>query len=350
MAGIAKNLGGQVAGVGCLLFFVVFWSAITLTFDFLIAKASIHQIHALGYSTAIGTITSSEVEANDDGDGTTYRPVIKYFYVAGDQRYEGDRYRYGQMGTGDRSAHRIVESYPVGRQVEVHYAPHYPADAVLRVGLEGLDLFVMMFMLPFNLIMLGLWLAILGGVRYRLSRPVAGGAKVIDDGRHLRVRLSPQKPFLIGVAASGGVAFILVFVVGFAFGFNAPMVVMVAAWGLILGGGGIAWLQVHRRLARGDSDLLIDEFRSSLTLPRTFGRQGDVVVPSGRIVAIEVAHEEKPDSDGDTHYRYVPVVVFTDDDGPQRREKLIEWRDESSAEQLVEWLRERFRVKPSSES
>ncbi len=116
MVGIAKKLGGPVAGVGCLLFFAVFWSAITLTFDFLVVKASIQQIHALGYPTAIGTITSSEVEGNDDGDGTTYRPVIKYFYVVGDQRYEGDRYRYGQMGTGDRSAHRIVESFPVGRQ------------------------------------------------------------------------------------------------------------------------------------------------------------------------------------------------------------------------------------------
>jgi hypothetical protein len=218
------------------------------------------------------------------------------------------------------------------------------------VGLEGLDLFVMMFTLPFNLIMLGLWIAILGGVRYRLSRPVAGGAKVIDDGRHLRVRLSPLKPLLIGAAASGGVAFILVFVTGFGFGFNAPMVVMLAAWGLILGGGGIVYLQVNRKLARGDSDLLIDDFRSCVTLPRTFGRQQEVVVPSGKIVSIEVEHVEKRDSDGDTHYSYIPAVVFTDDDGSQRREKLIEWKDEESAEGLVEWLRERLRIKPSSES
>jgi hypothetical protein len=51
------------------------------------------------------------------------------------KRYQGDRYRYGQMGTGDRSAHRIVASYPAGRQVEVDHAPNNPADAVLYAGL-----------------------------------------------------------------------------------------------------------------------------------------------------------------------------------------------------------------------
>ncbi|MHB9082115.1 MAG: DUF3592 domain-containing protein [Pirellulaceae bacterium] len=267
MVGSAKRLGGQVTGVGCVLFIAVFWSGFTLAFDFFIARAIFQQIQALTYSTATGTITSSEVEANDDGEGTTYRPIIKYTYVVDDKRYEGDRYRYGQVGTGDRSAHRIVASYPVGMQVEVYHVPSDPVDAVLRVGLEGVDYFGLMFMLPFNLIMLMLWLAMLGGLRYRLFRLVAGGAKVIDEGCCLRVRLSPLRPTYIGAAVSGGLAFVLVFIVGFSLGFNPPVAAMIVAWGLILGGGGIAGHYVHRKLARGDSDLLIDEFRGSVVLP-----------------------------------------------------------------------------------
>lgn len=349
MAKSSKSLGGQVAG-GCLLFFALFWSAFTLAFDAFIVWASIQQIQALNYPTVTGTITSSEVESSSDGDGTTYRPLIKYSYVVNDKRYEGNRYRYGQMGTGDRSAYRIVALFPVGKQVEVHHSPSDPADAVLHVGLEGTDFFLMMFMLPFNVIMLVLWLAALAGVRYRLLRPAAGGAKIIDDGRYVRVRLSPLRPAYIGAAVSGGLAFALVFIVGFSFGFNAPVAVMIVAWGVILGGGGIAYFYFHRKLARGDSDLLIDDFRGTVALPRTCGRQDEVVVPSGKIMAIEVERVEKRDSDGDIQHSYIPTLIFADDDGSQRREKLTEWKDEASAEGLAEWLRERLKVKPSSEA
>jgi hypothetical protein len=343
MVGSTKRPGGQ--GVGCLLFFAILWSAFTLVFDYVIARAICQQIQALTYSTAIGTITSSEVEANDDGEGTTYRPDIKYTYEVGNQRYEGDRYRYGQINTGDYFAHQIVASFPVGSQVEVYHAPNDPADAVLQAGLEGGDFFDLMFILPFNLIMLMFWLMTLDSVRHRLFRPVAGGARVSDDGGRVRVRLSPWRPTYIGAAVSGGLAFILVFVVGFSLGHNPPVAPMIVAWGTILGGGGMAGLYVHRKLARGESDLLIDDLRGSVVLPRTCGRQEAVVVSSEKIVLLKVEQVEKSDSDG-----YIPTVVFTDDDGSQRQEKLIEWSDEHAAEGLVEWLSERLRIERRSEA
>ena len=336
-----KRLGGQ--GVGCLLFFAFLWSAFTLVFDYAIARAICQQIQALTYSTAIGTITSSEVEANDDGEGTTYRPCIKYSYVVNDQRYDGDRYRYGQINTGDYFAHQIAASFPVGSQVEVYHAPNDPADAVLRVGLESVDYFRLMFMLPFNLAMLWLWLAIRDSVHHGLFRPVAGGAKVIDEKGSVRVRLSPWRPTYVGAAVSGGLAFILDFVVGFSLGHNASVAPVIVAWGIILGGGGMAGLYVHRKLARGESDLLIDDLRGLVVLPRTFGRQESVVDSSEKIVLFKVEQVEESDSEG-----YIPTVVFTDDDGSQRQEKLIDWNDEQSAEELVEWLNERLRIERRS--
>lgn len=337
-----KRPGGQ--GVGCLLFFAILWSAFTLVLDILIAWAICQQIQALTYSTAIGTITSSEVEANDDDEGTTYRPSIKYSYVVNDQRYDGDRYRYGQINTGDYFAHQIAASFPVGSQVEVYHAPSDPADAVLRVGLESVDYFRLMFMLPFNLVMLWLWLGIRDSVRHGQFRPVAGGAKVIDEKGSVRVRLSPLRPTYVGAAVSGGLAFMLVFVVGFSLGHNASVAPMIVAWGIILGGGGMAGLYAYRKLARGESDLLIDDLRGLVVLPRTFGRQESVVVSSEKIVLFKVEQNEESDSEG-----YIPTVVFTDDDGSQRQEKLIDWNDEQSADELVEWLNERLRIKQRSE-
>lgn len=349
MATTSKSLGGAMGG-GCLLVCALFWSAITLSFDSFIAWASLRQIQALSYPIVTGTITSSEVESSTDSDGTTYRPLIKYTYVVDDTRYDGNRYRYGQMGTNDRSAERIVALFPVGKQVAVHHSPSNPAEAVLRVGLEGTDLYSMMFMLPFNLIMLAMWLALLAGARSRQLRPVAGGTQMIDDGRFLRLRLSALRPLYMGAAVAGGLAFALTFLVGFGFGVNAPIPVMCVAWGVILGGGGIAALNCHRKLARGDSDLLIDEFRGTVTLPRTCGRREEVVVPWEKIIALDVERIETRNSDDEIQRDFVPTIVFTADDGSQRRDKLIEWKDEASAEGLVEWLRERLKVQPSSEA
>ncbi|MCA9094226.1 MAG: DUF3592 domain-containing protein, partial [Planctomycetaceae bacterium] len=342
-----SKLGGEIVGTGLFLFFIIFWSAITLGFDYFLIKASVQQIQALGHPTVNGTITSSEVEFDNDGEGTTYRPLIKYSYEVDRKQYEGNRYRYGQVGTSDHSAHRIVASHPVGKQVEVHHSPDDPADAVLHVGLEGIDLFMMMFMLPFNLIMLGMWLGALGYLRNRLIPPEAGGAGIINEGHYLRVQLSPSRPIYTGAAVAGGLAFAQTFIFGFGFGGNAPIPVMIVAWGIILVGGCIGFLYALRQLARGDSDLLIDDFKQTLTLPKKPDRHEEMILPPKKIVAFEVERKAKRDSDGDVQYRFLPTIVYTDNSGSQRREKLTEWSDETSAQALVEWLSERLQVKPA---
>jgi len=41
-------------------------------------------------------------------------------------------------------------------------------------------------------------------------------------------------------------------------------------------------------------------------------------------------------------------VIFTDDDGSQRQEKLVNWKDQDAAEGLAEWLSERLRIERRS--
>lgn len=341
----SNNSGlGKLGGVGCLSFFALFWSAMTLGFDGLLARDAFRQIRALGYATAAGAVTHSDVETVDGEDGPTYRPNVKYRYSVAGKEYQGDRYRYGQWSTGGRSAHRTVASHPVGAQVEVHYAHDDPTDSVLAVGLQGMDLFFAMFMLPFNLVMLGFWVAIGGGLRQRLFAPPAGGARIWDDGRYVRVRLTLWNPLFSGAAAAGGLAFAGTFVIAFGFGADPSLATMLVAWGIILGGGVAVGLYGYWRQAGGGSDLILDEYRQCMTLPPTQGRQEEVVIPFDKVVAIEVETIERPGSEGGVSRSYLPTVVFTDSDGSQRREPIATWPLEDRAQGLAVWLRERLGV------
>jgi hypothetical protein len=343
MTSLGSSLS-RTGGTGCLLFVALFWSSLTLTFDGFFAWSAFWQLRATLYPTTVGQVTRSEVEVFEGEDGSTYRPKIHYTYAVAGVRYEGDRYRYGQFSSGDNSARRTVDAHPVGRQVEVRYHPSDPADAVLLCGLEGSDLFGPLFMLPFNVVMVVLWAAAGQGLVRRIFPSPAGGAKVREDGRCVRVRLSGWRPLAVGIATATAIAIVLVFVVAFTGGSNPPLPIVLGAWGLILAGGLAAWGFQYAKVVRGDWDLLIDEYRQSLTLPRTCGRREEVVVPAEKVTAIEIERAEKRNSEGRVTRSFIPTLLVTDGDGTIRREKLIDWSDEASAQGLTAWLRERLKI------
>lgn len=163
---MGKNSGMSIPGLILLLLFTVPWSGLTLLVDLHIGWAMIRQIRALGYSTVMGTVTHSSVVEEREGNETHgYDFDIRYEYVVEGSQYNGSRYRYGSDSNGDRTGHyRILASFPVGGQVKVHYNPNDPGDAVLRTGIVAADIVLVMAMLPFNLMMLGLWLTLYDGI------------------------------------------------------------------------------------------------------------------------------------------------------------------------------------------
>lgn len=144
--------GGSVLFFLC---FAIFWSSFTLVFDGVTGWATVRQMRAKGYPTVPGRITHSEVKEHSDSDGSTYSAEIRYTYRVDQREYRGDRYRYGGVSSSDGNAQRTVAAFPVGAEVTVHYHPRDPADAILIVGLEGCDLFMPMFLLPFNVVKIG---------------------------------------------------------------------------------------------------------------------------------------------------------------------------------------------------
>jgi len=80
-----------------------------------------------------------EVSTTNPGRGSrTYRPVIRYRYRVGDADFDGERVALGEYATENRAdAEAVVQRYPPGRRLPVHYRPETPASAVLEPGSHG---------------------------------------------------------------------------------------------------------------------------------------------------------------------------------------------------------------------
>jgi hypothetical protein len=142
--------------------------------------------------------------------------------------------------------------------VTVHYSPDDPSDAVLHTGIDGGDLFIAMFMTPFNAVMLVIWIVSAIAIRNSRRPPVAGGVQFWDDGFQLRVRLPRFPPWVLGAAILAGGRFLLTFVVAFiGGGFNPSLELMAVVLSLLWLTAFLAYLSAKLRVMSGRADLLM---------------------------------------------------------------------------------------------
>lgn len=149
-----------------LLFFTIFWCAITGTFVGMIVHAFyMHAKVQASYVATQGTVVSSRLVTSSGSDGTTYRAEIQYAYSVNDQSYNSSRYAYGEAGSSDYPYHQgMVSRHPRGTKVTVYYDPDKPSEAVLSQTVQQSTYFMTLFMQPFLVIGLGL-------LGYTLSYP-----------------------------------------------------------------------------------------------------------------------------------------------------------------------------------
>ncbi|HEX4000390.1 MAG TPA: DUF3592 domain-containing protein [Pirellulales bacterium] len=334
-----------------LIFGAMLWSSITLVFDVVMICGAVHQIQALGFAKTAGQVTESRVETEPDSDdGTSYSAKIVYKYRVGGREYVGDRYRFGMNLGDEKNVRRLVAAHPVDRQINVFYSPRDPATSVLKTGIEGIDLFGPMAMMPFNVIMVGLWMLACGTFFRRLLRIPAAGAKIVEDGYSTRVRLAPKSPLFNAGGVVAIVAFIGIFVVGFSCGANPPIPFMLWAWGIIFGAGALAYLLTWIKGTSDKNQLVIDEARGRLTLPATFGRTEAIGMRFKDVSGIEVEARAKSDGEGGASWTFSPTVVFSEPANPTRREKIAEYYTRAKAGELVDWLRERVGLGPTPDA
>jgi Protein of unknown function (DUF3592) len=322
--------------VRALLLFGLFWTAIVGVFDVLIGWSMVASIRAETFATTTGTVTHSEVTRHFDSDGDTYGVDIRYTYDVDGRTFEGDTYRYLAGSSSDSDwAREAVAAHPVGGSVTVHYDAADPADAVLQTGIDPATLFMLMFLTPFNIVMLATWW--LGGER-AWHRWQGTQPKVVDwsyDGASTRVRLPKIPPVFGAFVGVGGGAFAAIFVVAFTAGFHPSMDFVLTMWVLvaICGAASFAWLR--RKQQAGVYDLVIGD--RTVDLPALFDRKERQTIERKAIGGVAV--EKLARGDNTPVYE---IKLERRDGGPA---KIAEWYDAEKAEALAAWLRERLQLR-----
>jgi hypothetical protein len=98
----------------------------------------LRSLRCAHWPTTEGVIESAEMgrqSSNDGGD--TYSANITYEYHVADVHYESARLAFGAMSASPEYAQGILNRYPVGKKVLVHYDPGHPELAVLETGIHG---------------------------------------------------------------------------------------------------------------------------------------------------------------------------------------------------------------------
>jgi len=332
-----------------LVFFAVIWTGMVLLFDGFMGHGLYQQYESQNFPSVTGTITHSEVTSHRGSKGgTSYTAVIEYSFAVGDRKLVGNKIRFGLASASYASASALVGAYPVGAAVPVYYNPANPAEALLSPGVKGSDFMGLLFMTPFNMVMLGLWLWVGGWLREHLFRPVAGGVQIITDGMVTRLRL-PQFPAAgWGLAATGGLGFISIFIVGFSTNMEPAMPVALSALAAVYGAGLGVYLWQRQKINTGIDDLIINEASRTLELPLTFGRKARITANVTDIASLFVERIEHRSSKGGISYTYAPTLQLRGaEPGAQ---KIADWSDQLKAEEFTSWLRARLGANIPAES
>jgi hypothetical protein len=82
-----------------------------------------------------GKVLSASVESRGTGNQATYHALILYEFRLHGTIFHGTRIRIGEQDFRNRAeAQRVVDRYPPGRDVLVHYNPNVPGESILEPG------------------------------------------------------------------------------------------------------------------------------------------------------------------------------------------------------------------------
>ncbi len=322
---------------GFLVLFTLFWSAGVLFFDGFMAKSFFKQYESGHYPAVTGTVTHSEVKSHRGSKGgTTYQAVIHYRFEVDGQTFTGARLRYNPASSDSASARSLVDDHPAGAAVRIFYDPKNPQDSLLFPGITGADYLMVLFLTPFNAVMLGFWIWLGGQLRERLFRPVAGGIKIISDGMFTRVRLPQFGAVAWGLVTTGGLGFASIFIVGFSTQMKPSVgLILPVIGGVYLTGFGV-FLWQWWKIRSGLDDLVINEAGRTLDLPETFGRKERVTVNYTDIDNLAVVQLEHRSSKGGISYTYAPTLILRGTEPSEQ--KLADWSDKLKADDFTAWL------------
>ncbi len=264
---------------------------------------------------------------------------IRYNYVVNDHSFEGTRFRYNEGSSSDSAwARKAVAAHSVGSSTQVFYNPQNPQEALLSPGVDGSDLFLVLFLMPFNLITLGFGTWLVSWLRERILKPAAGGVKINREGPRISIRLPEYGAIAWGMAVMGGLSFLCVFILGFSSGFHPSLTAASGVLVLVVVGGAAAYSWQWRKIHSGEDDLIVHEGTRTIILPETCGRKTLETVGFSEIENLTVEVITHRSSKGGVSHTYAPTIRLRTGGS----EKLADWPDKMKAEAFTDWLRQRL--------
>lgn len=333
----------RVVSSAVLLLFVLPWTAGTVAMDYFAVSSTAQQVQSASWPSVQGTITRSEVEAVRSNKSTTYGLKVAYTYSVDGKRYEGSKYRSSAWRSGDAGfAEELVARYPLGARIPVYYRPGQPSEAMLQVGMGSAELFLLMVLLPFNLV--ALWLGAMVGWVWKPEPPLLS-TFFREDGSEC-VTLDGQWTAAWVFLALGGSALVFAVLGGLMGGFNAPLPVGVGAWGAVIACGVLAGLWSRARRKAGHYDLRLHPQARSLSLPPFSGRKHRLDVRWRDVRALRVEPQVRT-SKGKQVTRYELTLELATSGGG-RQEAIASFSRQEQAEALSRWLRTHLKVGESA--
>lgn len=330
-----NDRGSKAVSLGILLIWCCLWTGFIGAFDYWAAGRFVNQLRTSGFEPATGRVIDADVQSTRHKNSYTHRLELAYRYEVLGTAYEGQLWNYTEIESSDKWAQRIAQTYPPGTSLTVHYNPADPSEAVIEPGLTGVEPFVLLFMTPFHLIVIGSWGVVVNFLRsedWRRYAPVSG------DGDRVRVRLAQYSPKLTAAFAlflgsiGGALAVVLIA------GSHPPLWLPLVVWGTLLFACNYVYQRMARPIRNGDVDLVLRLRAGTLTLPATQGRKAPLEIPLAQIVSIEPEIIIIARRRNDYETREYNTTVSWEEQGVLRRERLMQWMCEEQAVEFAAWL------------
>lgn len=301
-AGLSSSEGGcRISALTALAIpMLLFFGSIVGLFDVLMLRGFADQVSAANFPSVPGTMQIAEVtrvsspSGSGRGSGASHSLRVQYTYKVNRREYKGDRYSFVTGDTWTTSdKRRVADALRPPAQVPVYYDPDDPERAVLTNQLFAGDYFALLFLVPFNVMVLGTLWFVMNALRIDLLRPAFAGAPVRRTPRDVRVDLARLTPMTSAMLVLFASSFVMIFVLGFGVlpFYPSPIAVFAGLGGCLLAAC-LIWLKRRLRVGSGTLDLIIDSQSGRLRLPANYGRDEPLIVSTSDVDEIDVKEQE----------------------------------------------------------
>ncbi len=313
------------------VFGLLAWSLVVLVPDGLLLFLTAKNVVAQWYPSVPGEITHSaeQREVNESFDAK-----VRFRYVVNGQEFTGHRLHFLNLRDVSQSskAQRTLARYPVGQRVDVIYNPNDPSDSALDRTLNGMPLSFALFLLPFNLLMVGGWGWISRRVNGLRSLPLRR-----DGGRWFVLPTNGQ-PWMVALTIAGLVSFVSIFVVGVG-GWSDHLSVMIAVWIVVLGLSGLAYWHTRTLVRCEKPVLMLDDGLATVTWPPSADAP-EFSIARSCLLAIEISDDRQSGGDDVFSLTYSILLRFSGNDGQPSQRVAFQTTNSLEATAMLEWLEE----------